>query len=252
MSTSTKKIVIISGGIGLLLGMFIASFLFPRIVTKRNTIISEKKILDTVFVEKDKIVIKEVEKRIVIKDTIRINSDSVFEISDSVRLDSTMVDSISDTIVQNVALVDTFDIGIDSVINAIDTSVVMNDQYTYLKSGGNDIRVSKNELVYTTIIIPEGDPSNFYCNSTKELDSLLMDHKVEKQNYEGIRVEFWASPLNTTGYQLNKKRLVLYGFYEYKHLSLKYMTDGRLGLIYFNNTYQLGCEDEFHSLIIKR
>ena len=252
MSSATKKVVLISGGIGLLLGVLLSSLLFPRIVTKNNTIFSEKKILDTVYIEKNRIVIKEVEKRIVITDTIRIGEDSIKIDTNLVSYDSISPDS--EQLKQELASVvhDTVDsvVGVDIV--TVDSVTESMGSYSYVQSNGSEIRVSKNELVYSTIIKPEGNPSNFYCNTNNDLDSLLMDNHVEKQKLDGIRVEFWASPLNTTGYRLNKHRLILFGFYEYEHVKLRYMDDGRLNLTYFNNSYQLGCKDDFYSLVIKR
>ena len=246
VSTSIKKVIIISGGVGLIAGVLISYILFPRIITKSETIESEKLITDTIFVEKDKIIIREVEKRIVIKDTVRLESkedsthtDTISDSLPSILISDNPTDSLLDTL-QTSPLVDT------------NNSPSINDNaYSYVKSNGNDIRVSANELIYTTRLTPEGDASLFYCNTNNDLDSLLMDNHTETTHDGTIRVEYWASPLNAIGYRLNRNSLVLFGFYEYKHLKLRYLNNGLLQMSYFDNEYVLKCGDEFRSLIIK-
>jgi len=102
-------------------------------------------------------------------------------------------------------------------------------------------------------IKPSGDASYFYCRDDNDnLDSLLMDNYVPKPETDKMRVEFWASPIHAVGYRLSKNRLVLFGFYEYKNVSLKYLEDGSVQMNYFDNVYVLRCGDEFRTLNIKK
>lgn len=252
MSRTNKKVILASSILGLLLGVFITYFLFPRVITRNNLIESEKHITDTVFVEKDKIVVHEVKKTVFIKDTVRIevktdsleNDSQLTSTVDSVAVQSSASDSLNDTLV--VHEVD------DSLRIAIEDSVSV-EPYEYVQSGGSSIQVSKNELVYVLQIKPEGNASNFYCRKNSELDSLLMDNYTPVENQDGrIRVEFWASPLNSVGYFLNKNRLVLFGFYQYNRLELKYLDDGSLQMNYLDNEYVLQCSDVFQSLVLKK
>jgi len=252
MSITTKKVILISSSVGLLLGMLISYFLFTRIITKDNLIEPEKIFVDTVFVEKDKIVVREVKKTVIINDTVRIEM-----LYDSLENDSQRLSAIDSSVVYSVEG--------DSLLDTVATEVLNDSAIVVVKDSALDsafddyhvgeelIQVSKNELLHVEQIKPEGNYLKFYCRKSKELDSLLMDnYSPDNGQHDRIRVEFWASPLNSVGYLLNKNRLVLFGFYQYKSLKLKYLENGSLQMNYINNEYVLKCADSFQALVIKQ
>ena len=251
MSSNSKKVLLIGGLIGFLLGVVITYFLFPKVITKNNLITSEKLVKDTLFVEKDKIVIHEIEKKVIVTDTVLV------EVNTDTLMNDTGLLAVEDTVVTALAITDS--IGDTLSAETINDSLEIepkdstsNKPYDHVESGNNIIRVSKNELLYVMQIKPEGNASDFYCRKNKKLDSLLMDNYTPTEDLDDqIRVEFWASPLNSVGYVLNKNRLVLFGFYQYNRLKLKYLENGTLQMNYINNEYVLQCSDVFQSLIIK-
>jgi len=234
--------------LGLFLGLFIGGgivyLIFPRIVTKQQNIFTKSTIVDTVFVEKQKIVYKT--QRIEIKKT---KGELLEEERDSINSDSlTVVDSSF----INIDVVDTkvANLDYDSLSKVNDT--LSQKQELVVSSSGRKIQISKDELIYSVIIYPQGNASDFYCNTDSELDSLLVGNYSSKSDDKGMYVEFWSSPLHATGYQLSKSKLLLYGFYEYKNVKLKYLKNGKLMLSYFENNYVLSCGEDFAPLVIKK
>ncbi len=221
-----KRLVFIGLLIGLLVGTALSYYMFPRIVTREKDVVKEKRIVDTVFVEKVKVVYKT-------KYIIAPQKDSL---QDS-------LPQKEDTALQEVAIEDTASIAVvDTAAQKVKSSI----------SGEGDIVVAQDELLETRYIIPEGDAGNYYCNPDMNLDSLLVDNYTKKANHEGIKVEFWRSPVNVVGYILDRTKLVLYGFYEFDKLGLKYMEDGSIQMTYLNNVYKLECGKDFQSLLIKK
>lgn len=237
--TPIKRIIFFSLLIGVALGTLVAYFLFPRVITQKNDVITEKVVYDTVYIEKRKIVYKTKYVEKVVIDSL--DDDSVnnnLAVEDSIRInrkDSTL----------NAEIIYSKD-----SVGSVDLS--NNSQETQIDGNHQGISIAKNELLETQYIIPEGNANNFYCQSNTDLDSLLVDNYTTKAEQEGIQVEFWRSPINTVGYRLGRNTLILYGFYEFRQIGLKYMEDGSLQMTYLKNTYNLKCGDEFKSLIIKR
>ncbi len=237
--SSVKTIIIISGVMGVLLGIAMTYFLFPRVVKEDNIITNETTLTDTVFIEKEKLVYrskKEPCKAVAVVDTLQLDSTQIGNADSLANTDDTdLVYAKEDTAIDN-----------------LDTNhAVTNVDYASLDGG--KIRVAENELVYVAHIKPSGDASYFYCRDDNDnLDSLLMDNYVPKHETDKMRVEFWASLIHAVGYRLSKNRLVLFGFYEYKNVSLKYLEDGSVQMNYFDNVYVLRCGDEFRTLNIKK
>ena len=231
-----KRTVFLALIIGVVIGTVVAYFMFPRVITQEHETIKEKEkvVIDTVVVEKVKIVYRT--KYIQVPKTDSAVSDSSANIADS--LAGTMVpdDSLlaENTEADTTAVVEEPAIGTQTVIS------------------GDDIVVAQNELLETRYIIPEGNAGSFYCNANSNLDSLLVDNYTAKAEQEGIKVEFWRSPLNSVGYQLDKKKLVLFGFYEFDRIGLKYLEDGSIEMTYLDNVYRLECGHEFRALMIKK
>jgi len=187
------------------------------------------------------------------------------QLANKITKDSTVNDSITlktDSILQNDTIVDSnLTSKIDSSFadtlsyNQIDSTYL--DDSIYKKSNDsssfqdNDMMIAQDELIYSEYIIPQGKKSDFLCKTFGELDSVLTNNIVTHEQ-EGIYVEFWRSPLNSTGYKLSHNALVLYGFYQYKDINLKYLKNGRLKISYLNNTFEITCSDEFVPLQITK
>lgn len=237
--TPVKRIIFFSLLVGLVLGTMVAYILFPRVITKKEGVVSEKIVHDTVFVVKPKIVYKT-------KYIKPVHEDSLLE--DSIKLAQGNLDSANIDLKDsnNLATTNTpqDSVGSEELSASNSTGVIEDD--------GHDINIAQNELLETQYIIPEGNPSNFYCQPNSDYDSLLVDNYTAKAKQEGIKVEFWRSPINTVGYQLGKSILILYGFYQFREVGLKYMEDGSIQMTYLQNTYKLECGNEFRTLIIKQ
>lgn len=167
---------------------------------------------------------------------------------DSLEIDSmhTNIDSlINDSLINDTLLGDT-------LINNIDSINILGDSLEYRilqiePSNDDDIQLSKDELIYAMYAYPEGAKSDFTCKSNGKLDSVLVNNTTKRTD-NGIYIEFWHSPINYSGYKLGFNTLILYGFYEYTSINLKYMNNGQLLLKYKGHKYILKCTDEFINL----
>jgi len=245
LGTNLKKVGLIAALIGGLVGAALTYFLFPKTVTKYDNVVTESRVVDTVYVEKERVVYQRVE---VVKEKPQTELEDV-------KIDSVIKDTV--VLEDSIKIVKEDTVAEVEVVETEDTIEVIPDTLSssaqvIVKSGDDNIHVAKNEMVYSQFIVPEGNPSDFYCNSDGELDSLLVGNYIKKAKNKGVYVEFWSSPINLTGYQLSKKKLVLFGFYEYKNVKLRYLSDGRIRMTYFDNIYNLSCGGEFIPLIIKK
>ncbi|MCC5923137.1 MAG: hypothetical protein JJT77_05075 [Crocinitomicaceae bacterium] len=67
-----------------------------------------------------------------------------------------------------------------------------------------------------------------------------------------IQVEFWESPLELIGYELNRSRLKLYGFNPYESYFLQLTErENQLVLLHKGNTYYLSKTDRFKRLEVR-
>ncbi len=115
------------------------------------------------------------------------------------------------------------------------------------------VKIAKNELIYSMYVIPQGAQSDFLCRTVNATDSLINNLQKESSKSEnGLYVEFWRSPINTIGYQLTSNTLILFGFYEYQAVKLKYLPNGLIRLQYLENSFDIGCNDDFTSLVLKK
>ena len=174
----------------------------------------------------------------------RIEKD---KIQDSVFINSENNDSTmpSDTIFTDT---NNLIISHDTLINNI------NDSIEYKLLGINDssiqeINISEDELIYASLVYPEGKRDNFACKSANKYDSVLVNNIPSTQ--DGLYVEIWQSPINLIGYKLTTNTLILYGIYEYGKIKLRYTENGAIELKYKNNTILLKCTDIFKPIIIK-
>ncbi len=114
----------------------------------------------------------------------------------------------------------------------------------------SDITIAQDELIFAILAFPSGQKDLFACTTKNDYDSVLVNN-VSHRVKDGLYIEFWRSPLNYTGYRLNTNSLVLFGFYEYTTIKLRYTKDGFLELKYKNNTFMLNCTDDFKPLHLK-
>ncbi len=171
----------------------------------------------------------------IIKDTssILVDTTSIIDSTlskpkqDSITSDTILTKMIDDTIIKQAS-----DSNSDSINN-------------------EDIIVAQDELIYSEYITPQGKKNDFLCKYDIKLDSILTNNIVTR-DHEGIYVEFWRSPLNSTGYKLNHNTLVLFGFYQYKSVNLKYLKNGRLRISYLSNNFEVTCSDEFKTLQLSK
>ena len=216
-----------------------------------DTISGQKK--DTVIIKdttvkkiktKKKLISKK-PKRKINKDTFLINDSSLnnYTPTDSINTDTT---HITDSII------------IDSMYsnNSTDSLIIYEDdsiEYKILEieTNNNEINIAQDELIYANMIYPKGDKNNFACSTNSEYDSILVNNVV-RSTKDGLYVEFWRSAINSTGYKLSQNTLVLYGFYEYKNIELRYLENGFIELKYKNNTLLLQCNDNFTPLHIEK
>jgi len=186
-------------------------------------------------------IVNKISKDSIQKDSLSLKTDSILyndTILDSnltYQIDSSFTDTLSYNKIDSTYLD-------DSIYNKYNDSLSFQD---------NDMMIAQDELIYSEYIIPQGKKSDFLCKTFGELDSVLTNNIVTHKQ-EGIYVEFWRSPLNSTGYKLSHNALVLYGFYQYKDINLKYLKNGRLKLSYLNNTFEITCSDEFIPLQITK
>jgi hypothetical protein len=118
----------------------------------------------------------------------------------------------------------------------------------YLLSSENrarDVVVVKDELLYIRQVKVEGLAEDSH---NRDLDSLLLDDRgLKHTNNTLAQVEFWKSPINFRGYKWDTRKLILFGFYDFNYVYIKYLNDQyfmQCGTLF----YLLEQSDDFHSL----
>jgi len=223
-------------------------------------IVEQNSISDTITELKEAKIVKAevktekiVKKKIISKkEPIKVNADTAILI-DSIKIAIIENDNLrNDSIFLNDIIIE------DTVIVDYDEDTVFapeNDSLEYklleIESSNSEINIVKDELIYANILYPSGNKDNFGCNTNNDYDSILVNNVV-RSTKDGLYVEFWHSPINSTGYKLSHNTLVLYGFYEYKNIELKYLKNGFIELKYKNNTLLLQCNDNFTPLHIEK
>jgi len=200
--------------------------------------------------QEKKVEIKTYPKKSIIKPSIEnkdIDTLGKVKNSDTIIIADT-INETSDTITQ-----DSIYSTINDEENWDSTIIIENDslEYALLKidTQASEINISQDELIYSSLMYPEGEKNHWVCSTKSEYDSVLVNNVVRSIN-DGLYVEFWRSPINSTGYKLTNNTLVLYGIYEYKKIKLKYTEDGYIELKYKNNDLLLHCNDNFTALRI--
>jgi hypothetical protein len=130
--------------------------------------------------------------------------------------------------------------------SAIDTIVANNDinhsqdstkndsiEKKYLVE--NDYSIVKEELLYSKslkIINKDNKKESINIADTIFIEDNIGD-KVASSDYN---IEFWKSPINFKGYKTGKNKIILYGIYDFKRLSLKKQ----------NDVLYLQCDDKYY------
>ncbi len=119
--------------------------------------------------------------------------------------------------------------------------------HTFLPSAsGPSSLIAQDRLLYSkTLSIQKTE--EMPSQSARRLDSLIGN--ISPVTQEDIYViEFWESPLNSTGYKMGKNKIVLYGIRSFDMVSLARHED-KIYLRYFNEIYPLEFTTSFKPLI---
>jgi hypothetical protein len=108
----------------------------------------------------------------------------------------------------------------------------------------NEIQVAKDEMLFIKLLDVEGMIPE---SGRSDLDSILLDDRNVKHLAGIVKVEFWKSPINYTGYKWDTRKLVLFGMFEFENLRIKYIS-GQYYLEYNQTYYELKRRDSFQSL----
>lgn len=114
------------------------------------------------------------------------------------------------------------------------------DTIYYTSASYEDVEVARDELLFINNVKIKSINTD-----SKRIDSLLIDDNPKTNNY--VRVEFWKSPINYSGYKLGSNKLVLFGVYEPEKMKLEQAGD-QLLMIYKGLAYELQQSEEFVQL----
>lgn len=103
--------------------------------------------------------------------------------------------------------------------------------------------VKKDELLATKTLNFSGKQQ-----TDNLLDSILLLKTGIKLNTNGLRVEFWKSPINFKGYKMDNHVLVIYGIYNVDFASFE-NEDKKLYMSYMGDYYPLETTGNFKPLI---
>lgn len=114
------------------------------------------------------------------------------------------------------------------------------DTIYYTSASYEDVEVARDELLFINNVKIKSINTD-----SKRVDSLLIDDNLVMNPY--LRVEFWKSPINYSGYKLGNNKLVLFGVYEPEKMKLE-QTGDQLLMIYKGLAYELQQSEEFVQL----
>ncbi|MHC1708095.1 MAG: hypothetical protein AB9842_11340 [Bacteroidales bacterium] len=120
------------------------------------------------------------------------------------------------------------------------------------KKHQSEFIVKRDQFLNTRTYTVAGYPDSLQRQNNR-LDSLLTnDVRTKRLSPNTLRVEFWKSPVNYTGYKLSANRLILFGSFIPDEISLEYHNP-KLYLKYRNNYYVLETSSDFQNLVtVKR
>ncbi len=111
--------------------------------------------------------------------------------------------------------------------------------------GDGDV-VVRDQLLFTRNIKIE----NYIPKVPDKVDSLLSENQEIVKKEKIIKVEFWKSPINYTGYKFANDKLVLFGVFEPSAVNIDYQNDNYI-LIYKDVKYPLQVTLNFINLKFK-
>jgi hypothetical protein len=168
-----------------------------------------------------------------------------------------VIETILDTIVlkqkvyiEKTDVQDTIDLYESTPVSPIDTNLFITEDSLDLDSsegeeGQEDIIISERLVAKKQIAIQE-----YAKADTASVEKILELGSNAFTN--NIHVEFWESPLELIGYELNRSRLKLYGFNPYENYFLQLTEiENQLVLLHKGNTYYLNKTDRFKRLEVR-
>lgn len=230
--------------LGFVLGSILSVVFYDNMVnTKENTVGKQNIVADTLSKpEKPKVIVKNKTKTASSSSEKKVKSHK-----------KKSIDKTKGKIIKNHSSLSEDTVNLEVKANA-DTLILKNTasvQDSVFEENTSDIEVAHDEMLFSKYMIPAGDSANYFCqNSNRQLDSLLVDNNSQT-NEKGLLVEFWISPVNFTGYKLNKKKLILFGVVEFDSLKLFYHSDKSLLMKYKRQTFNLECGNDYTSLDLK-
>lgn len=243
--------IVIGLTLGIIVGKSYLHFFFENKNDLKENILPNKE-------EKEKAKLNEVVDEVKERKNSNIKTDTSEKDKDtydtlSRKSDSLDLDSLNNNL-DTVLAVDSLDSNFTDTIWSWEDTITIDtiEEYqinlnTEKKTGSS---LMKHELLEVRYITPSGEPADFECMKSNELDSALIDHDVDINNTT-IRVEFWASPINYRAYLLTKNKLLLFGIERSGGVKLKYLDSGELQMEYQNMNYILKCSDNLKPSILK-
>lgn len=134
------------------------------------------------------------------------------------------------------------DVTVNDTIYEIDSNDMELMDYHMLTESNTPVQ--RDEMLFSIDLIVEGQNNK----GNQNLDSLLLDDKYSESQSDLYRVEFWKSPINFTGYKLQRQKLVLFGVFEYRSIKLTRVKNV-LYLYYRDRHYRLEEGNEFSHLV---
>jgi hypothetical protein len=126
-------------------------------------------------------------------------------------------------------------------------SLVTDSLYYGFKKRQGDFVVKRDEFKMSKTYPVFGYPDSLQKQNHR-LDSLLTNNRTQSAAQSTIKVEFWKSPVNYTGYKYSPNRLVLFGSFNPEEIRLEYHNH-YLFLRYRNSYYQIETTNDFQSLV---
>jgi hypothetical protein len=105
------------------------------------------------------------------------------------------------------------------------------------------LKLSSDQMLFSKQLKVSG----FEMSKDNNLDSLLLDDKYSEAAKGLIKIEFWQSPINYTGYKWANNKLLLFGFYDFESVKVLYF-EGNYFLHYGTLFYALEATNSFKNL----
>ncbi|HRY32728.1 MAG TPA: hypothetical protein P5531_07145 [Bacteroidales bacterium] len=115
-----------------------------------------------------------------------------------------------------------------------------------MKQGEPDIEVRRDRFLLSRSYRIAGSRDSL--RNPGKLDSILTNNvRTFRQAPNIMRIEFWKSPVNYTGYKMSNNKIILFGNFDPDQISLE-LVNHKILLHYKNNTFNLVAGDQFQPL----